>query len=138
MLWRGERYAPVGLGRFAVEGRPENEVEAAVALGRGTCKPVCDCDDHWRLIEAELGAEGPRFDIEELDRIRLPVGSSPASMAAVSGVLMPLCRLLEPGVCRFGDPSLPMDRVRLEPSWVEGLLVVPESESAIIVLVGER
>ena len=115
MLWRGERYTPVGLGRFAVavEGRPETEPETAVALGRGTCKP--DCADHWRLIEAELGADGPRFDIDELDRIRLPVGSRAASIVAVSGVLMPLCLLLEPGVCRFGDPSLPIDRVRLEP-----------------------
>ena len=114
MLWRGERYAPVGLGRFAVEGRPVNEVEAGVGLGRGTCKP--DCADHWRLIDAEPGADGPRVEIDELDRIRLPVGSRAASIVAVSGVLMPLCLLLELGVARFGDPSLPMDRVRLEPS----------------------
>ena len=105
-------------------------------MGRGTCKP--DCADHWRLIDAELGTDGPRFDIDELDRMRLVVGSNAASIVAVSGVLIPLCLLLEPGVCRFGDPSLPMDRVRLEPNWVEGLLVVPESESATIVLVGER
>ena len=121
-----------------MDGRPEIEEELGVGLVRGTCKPVFD---HWRLIAAELGAElgadGPRFEIDELDRTRLAFGNSPASIVAVSGVFMPLWRLLEPGVCKFGDPSLPIDRVRLELTWVEGLFV-PESESAVMVFVGDR
>jgi hypothetical protein len=119
-----------------VDGRPENEEEVAIGFGRGTCKP--DCADHWRLIDAELGA-GPRFEIDELDLMRPPFGRSPASIAAVSGVLIPLCLLLELGVCcKFGDPSLPNEPARLEPICVDGRLVVPESESAMMVLVGER
>lgn len=122
-----------------MDGRPEKEEDVGVGLGRGTCKPDCALVlDHWRLMAAELGADGPRFEIDELDLPRLPFGNSPASIAVVSGVLMPLCLLLELGVCKFGDPSLPMDRVRLELTWVEGLFVVPESESAMMVLVGDR
>jgi hypothetical protein len=94
--------------------------------------------DHCLCMAAEDGAGGPRFDIDEFDRMRPPYGNRPASIVAVSGVLMPLCLWLELGVCRLGDPSLPMDPVRLEPICVEGLFVVLESESAMIVFVGER
>jgi hypothetical protein len=88
-------------------------------------------------MDAELGTAGPRFEIDELDLIR-PFGNRAASITAVSGVLMPLCLLLELGVCKLGEPSLPMDIVRLELTCVDGRFVVPESESAMMVFVGER
>lgn len=90
--------------------------------------------------ELELGATGgPRFDTEELDRRRPPFGSSAASMADVSGVLIPLCLLLELGVwCKSGDASLPNDGARFELVNVDGRFVLPESESPVMVLVGER
>lgn len=94
--------------------------------------------DHCLCIAAEDGAGGPRFDTDEFDRMRPPYGNRPASIVEVSGVLMPLCLWLELGVCKFGDPSLSMEPARLEPICVEGLLAVPESESAMIVFVGER
>lgn len=73
--------------------------------------------------ELELAAEKPRVETDELERMRPPPGRSAASMAAVSGVLMPLCLWLELGVCRLGEPSLPIDSVRLELLKVEGRLL---------------
>lgn len=75
-----------------MEGRPGKADGVCAVLMFGTYNPDGVLElDHCLCIAAEDGAAGPRFDTDEFDRMRPPYGNRPASIVAVSGVLMPLC-----------------------------------------------